>query len=200
MIIKQKEIQTINQLQQLNTTDFQKIELTNNGTTPSKGMLAETIKYAHEKQLTVNTLIRPRQGKYDFNDIEIKIMEANIFEAQALGCDGIAFGAITEENKFDKDVLDQLIAAADGMQLILNHMVDKLNQVEKRRLIDFANEKEIDYMMITNDSTSSTFKEQFQNLIDYNQGNIQFILCGDNEEQLLKDATYFNIHQILIEK
>ena len=40
MIIKQKAVQTIHELSTL--TDFQKIELQNQQTTASKGMIAET--------------------------------------------------------------------------------------------------------------------------------------------------------------
>ena len=48
MIIKQKAVQTIHELSTL--TDFQKIELQNQQTTASKGMIAETIRYLHDNQ------------------------------------------------------------------------------------------------------------------------------------------------------
>ena len=91
MIIKQKAVQTIHELSIL--TDFQKIELQNQQTTASKGMIAETVRYLHDNQkISIETLIRPRTGKYSYSDIEIKVMEADVFEAQALGVDSVAIG------------------------------------------------------------------------------------------------------------
>ena len=52
MIIKQKAVQTIHELSTL--TDFQKIELQNQQTTASKGMIAETIRYLHDNQKNFN--------------------------------------------------------------------------------------------------------------------------------------------------
>ena len=133
MIIKQKAVQTISELSTLN--DFKKIELQNQQTTASKGMIAETVRYLHDNQrISIETLIRPRTGKYSYSDIEIKIMEADVFEAQALSVDSVAIGAITEDNRLDEDSMEQLIGAAGGMQITLNHAFDELTRSEERRV------------------------------------------------------------------
>lgn len=198
MIIKQKAVQTIHELSTL--TDFQKIELQNQQTTASKGMIAETIRYLHDNQkISIETLIRPRTGKYSYSDIEIKVMEADVFEAQALGVDSVAIGAITEDNQFDEDSMEQLIGAAGGMQITLNHAFDELTLAGQKRAIDFANEHGIDRIMIAAQPDSSAFKENLQTLINYNQGAVQFVLTGKDEKQLTKLCEQFDLHLLLVE-
>lgn len=198
MIIKQKAVQTIHELSTL--TDFQKIELQNQQTTASKGMIAETIRYLHDNQkISIETLIRPRTGKYSYSDIEIKVMEADVFEAQALGVDSVAIGAITEDNQLDEDSMEQLIGAAGGMQITLNHAFDELTLAGQKKTIDFANEHGIDRIMIAAQPDSSVFKENLQTLINYNQGAVQFVLTGKDEKQLTKLCEQFELHLLLVE-
>ncbi|KRM51685.1 copper homeostasis protein CutC [Ligilactobacillus araffinosus] len=198
MIIKQKTVQTIHELSTL--TDFQKIELQNQQTTASKGMIAETVRYLHDNQkISIETLIRPRTGKYSYSDIEIKIMEADVFEAQALGVDSVAIGAITEENHLDEDSMTQLIGAAGGMQITLNHAFDELTLAGQKKAIDFANEHGIDRIMISVHPDSSSFKKNLQTLIAYNQGTVQFVLTGKDEKQLTELCEQFNLHLLLVE-
>lgn len=198
MIIKQKAVQTIHELSTL--TDFQKIELQNQQTTASKGMIAETIRYLHDNQkISIETLIRPRTGKYSYSDIEIKVMEADVFEAQALGVDSVAIGAITEDNQLDEDSMEQLIGAAGGMQITLNHAFDELTLAGQKKTIDFANEHGIDRIMIAAQPDSSAFKENLQTLINYNQGAVQFVLTGKDEKQLTKLCEQFDLHLLLVE-
>ena len=198
MIIKQKAVQTIHELSTL--TDFQKIELQNQQTTASKGMIAETIRYLHDNQkISIETLIRPRTGKYSYSDIEIKVMEADVFEAQALGVDSVAIGAITEGNQFDEDSMEQLIGAAGGMQITLNHAFDELTLAGQKKAIDFANEHGIDRIMIAAQPDSSAFKENLQTLVNYNQGAVQFVLTGKDEKQLTKLCEQFDLHLLLVE-
>lgn len=198
MIIKQKAVQTIHELSTL--TDFQKIELQNQQTTASKGMIAETVRYLHDNQkISIETLIRPRTGKYSYSDIEIKIMEADVFEAQALGVDSVAIGAITEENHLDEDSMTQLIGAAGGMQITLNHAFDELTLAGQKKAIDFANEHGIDRIMISVHPDSSSFKKNLQTLIAYNQGTVQFVLTGKDEKQLTELCEQFDLHLLLVE-
>ena len=198
MIIKQKAVQTINELSTL--SDFQKIELQNQQTTASKGMIAETVRYLHDNQkISIETLIRPRAGKYSYSDIEIKVMEADVFEAQALGVDSVAIGAITEDNQLDEDSMEQLIGAAGGMQITLNHAFDELTLAGQKKAIDFANEHGIDRIMIAAQPDSSAFKENLQTLINYNQGAVQFVLTGKDEKQLTKLCEQFDLHLLLVE-
>ena len=71
------------------------------GTTISKGVMGEAIKYTHEKNIPLVILVRARGGNFVYNDIELKIMEADILEAQALGADAVCIGALTADGQVD---------------------------------------------------------------------------------------------------
>lgn len=63
-----------------------RIELCDNlavgGTTPSTGVIEETLSYAGEKNIPVMTMIRPRGGDFIYNDTELKIMHTDLIEAK----------------------------------------------------------------------------------------------------------------------
>lgn len=65
-------------------------------------------------------LVRARGGNFVYNDIELKIMEADILEAQALGADAVCIGALTADGQVDYEAMETLIAAAGGMELVFN--------------------------------------------------------------------------------
>ena len=81
------------------------------GTTISKGVMGEAIKYTHEKNIPLVILVRARGGNFVYNDIELKIMEADILEAQALGADAVCIGALTADGQVDYEAMETLIAA-----------------------------------------------------------------------------------------
>ncbi|KFN92829.1 cytoplasmic copper homeostasis protein [Tetragenococcus muriaticus PMC-11-5] len=66
-----------------------RIELCDNlnvgGTTPSIGVIEESLAYASEKEIPIMTMIRPRSGNFIYNDIELRIMESDVIEAKKLG-------------------------------------------------------------------------------------------------------------------
>ena len=76
-----------------------------------------------------------------YNDIELKIMEADILEAQALGADAVCIGALTADGQVDYEAMETLIAAAGGMELVFNMAFDELNFDEQKQTIDWACEQ-----------------------------------------------------------
>lgn len=118
-----------------------RIELCDNlmvgGTTVSKGVLAETMAYCSEKKVPVMAIIRPRGGNFIYNDIEMKIMEADILEAKQLGVDGIVIGCLNEENKIDEEAMSVLLEAADGMQITFHMAFDSMDIDDQFAAIDW---------------------------------------------------------------
>lgn len=111
------------------------------GTTISKGVMGEAIKYTHEKNIPLVILVRARGGNFVYNDIELKIMEADILEAQSLGADAVCIGALTADGQVDYEAMETLIAAAGGMELVFNMAFDELNFDEQKQTIDWACEQ-----------------------------------------------------------
>ncbi|WP_125704071.1 copper homeostasis protein CutC [Lacticaseibacillus daqingensis] len=111
--------------------------LTAGGTTVSRGVLAETTQYAHEHDTSVVAMIRPRGGNFVYTDTELKIMEADLFEAQALGVDAVTFGALTDANWLDTEAMENLIAAAGGMTVVMHMAFDEIPAARQGEAIDW---------------------------------------------------------------
>jgi copper homeostasis protein len=128
-----------------------RIELCDNlavgGTTVSKGVMAETQKYASEHDVPVMAMIRPRGGNFVYNDIELKIMEADLFQAQELGVDGVVFGALMVDGSLDEDAMEQLIGAANGMQITFHMAFDAIPVAKQAESIDWLVEHGVDRIL-----------------------------------------------------
>ena len=112
-----------------------RIELCDNlsvgGTTPSTGVIEETLSYAGEKDIPVMTIIRPRGGDFVYNDIELKIMHTDLIEAKKLGTDGVVFGCLTPSGWLDEEALELLIETAEGLQITFHMAFDSIQRNTK---------------------------------------------------------------------
>ena len=128
-----------------------RIELNDNlavgGTTVSKGVMAESTKYVHEHGRSLITMIRPRGGNFVYNDVELKIMEADLFEAQALGVDGVAFGALTPDGAIDEDAMTSLIAASAGMTVVFHMAFDAIPETKQFAAIDWLADHDVERIL-----------------------------------------------------
>lgn len=162
-----------------------RIELNDNlavgGTTPSLGVLTETTKYLQEKSIPVIEMIRPRGGNFVYNDLEIKMMEADLFEAQKLGVDGVAFGALTEDGELDEDAMEQLIAASSGMQIVFHMAFDALAEDNKKDAIDWLVDHDVDRILTHGGPLTTPIDQTLDNIkkyIDYADGRIVILPGG----------------------
>ncbi|MFD1392268.1 copper homeostasis protein CutC [Lacticaseibacillus jixianensis] len=118
-----------------------RIELNDNlavgGTTVSRGVMAEAIRYVHEHDASIVCMIRPRGGNFVYTDTELKIMEADLFVAQELGADGVAFGVLTKDGWLDEEAMENLIAAAGGMSVVMHMAFDAIPEARQQAAIDW---------------------------------------------------------------
>lgn len=118
-----------------------RVELNDNlavgGTTVSKGVMAEATAYAHDHDASVVAMIRPRGGDFVYHDLELKIMEADLFEAQAQGVDAVAFGVLDASGALDEDAMENLIAAAGGMTVVMHMAFDAIPDSAQPAAIDW---------------------------------------------------------------
>lgn len=205
MLLKEACLENFTDVAKVITNGAKRLELCDNlgvgGTTVSKGVLAETCLYAHTKDIPVIALIRPRGGDYVYNDIEVKIMEADIFEAQALGVDGISIGALTKDNKLDIEVLDQLIAASGGMQLVLHMAFDELDFAEQKKAIDWAVDRGFERILTHGGPLSLPITDtlaHLKELIAYAAGRITILpgggITAQNCEQIAQELGVNQLH------
>ncbi|UIF30292.1 copper resistance protein [Levilactobacillus brevis] len=119
------------------------------GTTISKGVMGEAVRYAHEHQVTLDVVIAPRGGHSPYDDVEIKMMEADLLEAQQLGVDGAIFGALTLQHQLDQEALSPLIAAAGGMTLTFSTAFDQIRPQDRGAAVDWLANQGFDHILST---------------------------------------------------
>ncbi len=162
-----------------------RIELNDNlavgGTTVSHGVLQEATKYLQEKSIPVVEMIRPRGGNFVYNDLEIKMMEADLFEAQKLGVDAVTFGALTSDGTIDEDAMEQLIAASSGMQVVFHMAFDALAEDNKKDAIDWLVDHDVDRILTHGGPLTTDINDTLENIkkyIDYADGRITILPGG----------------------
>ncbi|AKP68190.1 copper homeostasis protein CutC [Companilactobacillus ginsenosidimutans] len=182
-----------------------RIELNDNlavgGTTPSLGVLQETSKYLQEKSIPLVEMIRPRGGNFVYNDIELKMMETDIFQAQKLGIDAVAFGALTSEGELDEDALEMMIGASAGMQVVFHMAFDEIRDDAKQDSIDWLIDHDVDRILTHGGSLETPIEQTLPNIkkySDYANGKIQILPGGgisfENADSIAKELGVNALH------
>ncbi len=182
--------------------NFDRIELCQNleqgGMTPSAGMIA----YALSMGVETHVLIRPRPGGFVYDTSEIEIMLHDIRECKRAGVHGVVVGAYNDEGWMNRDALEQMKVAADGMQLTYHRAFDDLSRFEKGmdKLIDLGFNRILTSGLARNVDLGF---ENLKNMIDFADGRIE-IMCGGGvnasnilklKEDLQPDAIHFSATQ-----
>jgi len=185
IIYKEVALENFTQIPAAVLKGANRIELNDNlavgGTTPSLGVLQEASKYLQEKSIPMVEMIRPRGGNFVYNDLEIKMMEADLFQAQKLGIDAVAFGALTDDGDLDVDAMEQLIAASDGMQIVFHMAFDALAEDNKKDAIDWLIDHDVERILTHGGPLTTSIDQTMDNLkkyIDYADGRITILPGG----------------------
>lgn len=182
-----------------------RIELCDNlavgGTTPSTGVIEETIAYAGEKSIPVMTIIRPRGGDFVYNDIELKIMHTDLIEAKKIGTDGVVIGCLTSDGWLDEDALELLIETAEGLQITFHMAFDVLSKEQQFAAIDWLVDHEVHRILTHGGPAGSSIEENFAHLkalIAYADGRIIILPGGGisdkNAEMIINELHVNEVH------
>lgn len=90
------------------------------GLTPSAGLIA----VAATCGVPVVAMIRPRAGDFVWSEAEVAMMEVEIAAVRGAGLAGVVLGASRPDGRLDLPVLRRLVAAAEGMELVLHRAID----------------------------------------------------------------------------
>lgn len=183
-----------------------RIELCDNlavgGTTPSLGVIYETLNYTHDHDVPVMVMIRPRGGDFHYNDIELKMMEYDILQAKQLGADGVVFGALSEDKTLDHEAMSLLLDAAQGMQVTFHMAFDHIVSFPKQlEALDWLAAHHVT-RILTHGSLAGTPIEQniptLLSLKEYAQDKIQLLIGGgvtyQNAVMLEKQTGIHELH------
>lgn len=99
------------------------------GLTPSMGM----IRIVKERfpQLTLHVLVRPHEGNFVYNDVELATMQSDIIECRKAGADSIVVGALTPEGDIDLAAMQRLMEAADTLPVTFHRAFDVCRHPEE---------------------------------------------------------------------
>jgi copper homeostasis protein len=95
--------------------------LSADGITPSHGFVQSAIKLS---TLPIMVMIRPREGDFQYSEIEIESMSQDIEWAKKCGAMGIVIGILDEHQNVRKDVLKKWVQAAYPMEVTFHRAFD----------------------------------------------------------------------------
>ncbi|PIO83928.1 copper homeostasis protein CutC [Loigolactobacillus backii] len=170
MLITEVCLENYTYLPQAIKNGAKRIELCDNlavgGTTVSKGVMAEASRYAHEKNIPLFVMIRPRGGNFVYNDLELRMMEADLFEAQQLGADGVVFGCLTKDKQLDEEAMEMLIGAAGGMEITFHMAFDEIPITKQHETIDWLSEHQVSRILTHGGPLATPITANYKQLKD----------------------------------
>lgn len=185
MLLKEVALENYTAIPAAIAAGANRIELNDNlavgGTTVSRGVMAEAAKYTQEHGVSLVAMIRPRGGNFVYNDTELKIMEADLLSAQALGVDGVALGALTSAGALDTEAMALLVGAAGGMSVTFHMAFDALATDQRTAAIDWLVEHGVDRILTHGgplDQPITACLDQIRQTIDQAAGRIQILPGG----------------------
>ena len=182
-----------------------RIELCDNlavgGTTPSYGVTKAAVELAANYDTTIMTMIRPRGGDFDYNDLEIDIMLEDIRLTAQAGSQGIVFGALTADKKLDKANLEKLIAASKGMEIVFHMAFDELSDEDQLEAIDWLSQAGLTRILtragVSGDSLEKRFAH-YHRILEHAKGKIEILPGGgidlDNRQIFIDQLGVTQLH------
>lgn len=109
-------------------------ELGVGGITPSYALIK---KVKEVLKIPVHVLIRPRSGDFSYSSYEFEIMQADIEQCIAMGCDGVVAGVLNKDMSIDKDRTKELKRSAGLLKFTFHRAIDwAKDPIEAVRFLD----------------------------------------------------------------
>ncbi|WP_394405484.1 copper homeostasis protein CutC [Streptococcus sp. 20-1249] len=182
-----------------------RIELCDNlavgGTTPSPGVIRYICQLAGQSQVPVMTMIRPRGGHFVYTADEIQMMLEDIAMARECGTTGLVFGALTAENHLDKQTMEILLEACEGLEVTFHMAFDTIPPAEQFEVIDWLSEQGV-RRILTHGGVEGTSIEDniacLQNLVQYASGKLTILIGGgvtwENAQDIVDKTGTTEVH------
>lgn len=165
------------------------------GLTPSYGL----IKAVCSLRIPVNVMIRPHSRSFCYTPEELEIMINDISICRELGATGVVFGVLTDQNEIDKAALNQLIEAAEGLDITFHRAFDEVtDQVKALRILQTY--PEISRVLTSGgDEKAITATTRLKQLVKESEKSHLKIMAGsgltaDNTAQFLAKVRVKEIH------
>lgn len=153
------------------------------GTTPTAAMFRQIRKVCDNR---INVLIRPRFGDFCYTAHEVAVMEQEITMFRELGADGVVIGALTPDGAVDWEIMERLIAKADGMWITLHRAFDMCREPYKE--LEQAVTHGID-AILTSGQEDNCLKGKacIRKLTEQSNGRIQILAGSGVKPEILEE-------------
>lgn len=188
-----------------------RIELCDNlavgGTSVSIGVIEESVKYAHEHNVPLFVIIRPRGNDFVYNDLEVKMMEIDILEAVKREVDGVVIGALTSENWIDLEAMETLMIPAQSLEVTFHMAFDEIDRNRQKEAIDVLVELGVTRILTHGGSLTRSISENYthlKELVEYAENRIQIVVGGgvnfENLDEVIERTGAKEVHGTKIVK
>lgn len=92
------------------------------GLTPSYGTIKQVVSNV---SIPVRVMVRPHGYSFVYSNEDKKVILEDIKAIKELGAAGIVFGSLTEDGNIDEEFLQQVIAAAAGLEIAFHRAIDE---------------------------------------------------------------------------
>ena len=172
-----------------------RVELCDNlavgGTTPSYGVIKETVRLAHSRGVLVMVMIRPRGGSFEHDGRELAIMETDIAVADELGADGVVFGCLRDGWLGERENR-RLLERARGMEVTFHMAFDDIPTMGDRlRAIEWLADHGVRRILTHGGVAGTSIEDNLSVLrayVEYAAGRIGILPGGG--------VTHENMHHI----
>lgn len=109
------------------------------GITPSYGLIQAAVESVN---IPINVIIRPHSQSFIYNKNDVEVMKRDINMVKSLGANGIVIGALTKDHTMDDEVLTELLAVSDSLDVTIHRAFD-FSRDQKEALLKLAEYKQI---------------------------------------------------------
>ena len=206
-MLKEVCVENFTDIPRLIEAGANRIELNNDlgagGTTPSFGVIKQSVNYAHQNQIPVVVMIRPRGGNFIYNNDEFTIMKQDLQLAAMLGADGVALGCLTADKQLDKVKMTELCAMARllKLDLVLHMAFDELSEDQQLELIPWLIEHDVTRILTHGGPLGTDILDnsiRLKKLISATDGKIEILPGGgitvENYERIASELGVTQVH------
>lgn len=98
------------------------------GMTPSLGLIEAA---SQASSVPVHVLIRPHSMSYYYDADDVRVMVQDIRNSKKAGAAGVVIGALTRENRVDKETVRRLLEETEGLNVTFNRAFDDTRDLDE---------------------------------------------------------------------
>lgn len=161
-----------------------RIELCDNlagdGTTPSYGVIEQTVNYANKHGVSVVPIIRPRAGNFVYTDAECHIMKKDLQMAKNLNVQGVVIGSLTEDFRINRHQMLELLALSGEIETVFHMAFDSIPKAFQKQEMDWLIEQGVTRILTHGGLGGTVFDhtDWLEELIQHADGKIEIIVGG----------------------